>query len=161
MESTVIVGSFNFMRRLELYKTTKPYSIAFEIESWTGDVPRSNFQQDCVDITIEDIRGREGQFTFEKNGFALLDFSSSMTYEDFENTAKLENVYAQELGACLLQYFQATSVCIFSILVCLHYTAIRPDTDQWQGSSATSGISKCRDTAHYTRGSASLSCTYW
>ncbi|XXH04595.1 hypothetical protein Hte_011012 [Hypoxylon texense] len=116
MESAVVIGSLNFMKRLELYKTTKPYSIAIEIESWTGDVPRSNFQQDCVDVTIRDIRGREGQFTFEKNGFALLDFSSSMTYEDFEDTAKLENVYAQELGACLLQYFQATSVRIFSIL---------------------------------------------
>lgn len=117
MEANAVVGRFNFIKRLGLYKTIKPYSIAIEIESWSGNVPRSNFQQDSVDVSVEDIRGREDQFTFDQNGFALLEFNSSMMYEDFEDTRKLEDLYAQELGACLLQYFEAKSVRVFSILV--------------------------------------------
>ncbi|KAI1758616.1 hypothetical protein GGR53DRAFT_516489 [Hypoxylon sp. FL1150] len=112
-----VIGRLNFMKRLELYKSTKPYSIAIEIENWSGNVPRSNFEKDSKEIVVANLRGQEGQFTFEKNGFAVLGFNSSMAYEDFANTANLENIYAQELGTCLLQYFQATSVRIFSILI--------------------------------------------
>ncbi|KAI1339137.1 hypothetical protein F5Y15DRAFT_384908, partial [Xylariaceae sp. FL0016] len=40
-----------------------------------------------------------------------------MTYEDYGEPTKVDTIYAQEIGKSLLQYFQATSVRIFSIIV--------------------------------------------
>lgn len=103
------------MKQVELYDKVKPYSVDNEIKRWIGHVPRSNYQNSAVeDVLVKDLRGREAQFTFEKNGFAIIELDSAMTYEDFDDPVKFSGIYLQEVAACLLQYFDATSVHIFN-----------------------------------------------
>ncbi|KAK8043212.1 hypothetical protein PG994_013695 [Apiospora phragmitis] len=112
-----VVASLNFIKRLDLYESEKPFSIAHDIEGWTGNVPRSNYSKERVATPIEDIRGREDSFTFEKNGFAVIETTSSLDYNDFEDKKKVQDTYVPEVGSCLLEYFNATSVHVFSVLL--------------------------------------------
>ncbi|KAF5008550.1 hypothetical protein F66182_15640, partial [Fusarium sp. NRRL 66182] len=112
---TGIRSSFNFMKQVELYDDVKPYSIDNEIKRWAGHVPRSNYQNSAVEnVLVKDLRGREAEFTFEKNGFAIIEMESAMTYEDFDDPEKFSGIYLQEVAACLIQYFDARSVHIFN-----------------------------------------------
>ncbi|KAK8059318.1 hypothetical protein PG996_009248 [Apiospora saccharicola] len=92
-----VVAPLNFIKRLDLYDLEKPFSIGHEIESWTGN-------------------GREASFTFEKNGFAVIETASSLEYHEFEDKKTVEDTYVPEIGSCLLEYFGATSVHVFSVL---------------------------------------------
>lgn len=117
MNSGSLYIPLSFISPIDLYDTVKPYSISTDVQSWTGPVRRSNFQKDVCNVMIQDLRGREGEFSFEENGFAVIDLKSSMSYEDFADPAKLADVYAQEVGACLLDYFGATALHAFSVIV--------------------------------------------
>lgn len=107
----------SFISPISLYDTVKPYSISTDVESWIGSIRRSNFQKNVRNVLIQDIRGREGEFSFEENGFAVIDLKTSMLYEDFADPVKLADIYVQEVGACLLDYFGATSLQAFSVIV--------------------------------------------
>lgn len=107
----------SFISPISLYDSVKPYSISTDVESWVGSIRRSNFQKNVRDVMIQDLRGREGEFSFEENGFAVIDLKTSMSYEDFADPVKLADIYVQEVGACLLDYFGATSLQAFSVIV--------------------------------------------
>ncbi|KAF9888436.1 hypothetical protein FE257_008714 [Aspergillus nanangensis] len=143
-----IHASFNFMKQVELYDKVKPYSIDNEIKKWDGPIPRTNYRNSVVeDVVVKDLRGREGQFTFEKNGFAVIELDSSMAYEDYSDPVKLYNIYLQEVAACLIQYFSATSVHIFNVVVSI-CTRLRVNalvTQVSSASSAASRLSQSRD----------------
>jgi hypothetical protein len=103
-----------FLRKDDLYGRVKPYSLEYTRD----DINQSNLKTDKVkDLLVKDLRGVEHEFTFEKNGFAVLEMDSAMSYENFDDPVKVENVYCQELGKCLLKYMQATSVQIFDTTV--------------------------------------------
>jgi hypothetical protein len=106
-----------FLARDDLYRTVKPYYL----EYLSDIVPRSNLKTHKIDdLLIRDLRGREHEFTFEENGFTILEMHSSMSYEDFDDKDKVENIYCEELGATLLEYTGATSVQIFDTTVSKH-----------------------------------------
>ena len=50
----------------------------YRIEPPPG-VPRSNGIDDPHDVTIEDARGREAEFTLDRNGFALVKAPTAVT----------------------------------------------------------------------------------
>lgn len=114
-----LYAPMSFISPIELYDTVKPYTISTDVEKWTGPVRRSNFKKNVCNVMIQNLRGREGEFNFEENGFAVIDLKSSMSYEDFADPAKLADIYVQEVGACLLDYFGATALHAFSVIVLL------------------------------------------
>ena len=128
MACSAISTSITFLNRSEVFQKEKPYSIDSEIKDWTGDVARSNFSRDVVDnITVDDLRGKEHLFSFEKHGFAVVEMHSLMRYEDYEDPAKINDTYCQELGSCLLSYLDAASVHIFDVNVYLSFiSSINP-----------------------------------
>jgi hypothetical protein len=118
MATIDVRAKLKFIDRADVYLTEKPYSIDPEIARWTGPVSRSNFQSVGVDnILVQDIRGREHEFSFEKHGISVIELESAMSYTDFEDMEKLEAVYCQELASCLLHYFGASLVNIFDVQV--------------------------------------------
>ena len=103
-----------FLQRNEAWQYIKSYNLEFESEI----VPSSNIKtQKVEDISVKDLRGIEHLFTFQKNGFAILEMESAMGYEDFSDLDKIERIYCQEVGQCLLQYMRAVSVQIFDVQV--------------------------------------------
>lgn len=114
------LGSMKFLKALRDYKTHKPYTIDFRIQDWESKIPRSNYKSQQVDeICIKDIRGKEDHFTFDTNGFAVIELESSMLYEGFEDSENLDTVYCEEIASCLLRYFRgAAAVQIYDVEVC-------------------------------------------
>lgn len=103
-----------YCTRHPLYSSVKPYLIDYEDSS---DFPRTNIIPEAHSISITDIRGTESTFSFEENGFAVLQMQSAMTYEDFENSEKIRAIYCAEVASCLLQYFGASEVHVFDFAV--------------------------------------------
>ena len=118
MASSDIQARLRFMKRAEIYKTEKPWGLNYGFDNWPTGIARGNFvREDVEDILINDLRGRENQFTFKRHGFAVVEMHSSMTYEDFSSPKKVEEIYCAELGSCLLEYLGATHVQIFDAQV--------------------------------------------
>lgn len=104
-----------FLSRDSIYSTVKPYILNYLSKT----IPSTNYKAQKVEnVPVSDLRFHEDQFTFSKNGFAVLEISSKMSYEDFANEDKILNIYFKEVANAVLQYTQGLSVHIFDFLVC-------------------------------------------
>ena len=122
MASSDVQARLRFMKRAEIYKTEKPWGLNYDFDNWPTGIARGNFIRDDVEnILINDLRGRENQFTFKRHGFGVVEMHSSMTYEDFSSPKKVEEIYCAELGSCLLEYLGATHIQIFDAQVSFLY----------------------------------------
>src|SRR6516225_7146866 len=88
--------------------TEKPAS--YRIEPPPG-VPRWNGIDDPRDVTIEDARGREAEFTLDRNGFALVKAPTAVV--DFYDREEVKRVYYPEVEQLLKAVTGAAKVVIF------------------------------------------------
>ncbi len=105
-----------YFYRHPLYQSVKPYLIDYEVED---NFPRTNIIPEPHNVFIQNLRGKEGEFSFDENGFAILEMRSGMRYEDFGDTDKIKDLYLEEISSCLLTYFGARGVHIFDFAVML------------------------------------------
>ena len=70
----------------------------YRIEPPPG-VPRSNGINDPREVTIEDARGRESEFTLDRNGFALVKAPTAVP--DFYSPEEIKRVYYPEVERLL------------------------------------------------------------
>ena len=101
----------HFLTRDIMYEKEKPYQLKYAAEV---GVPKTNFRlEKQAPITISNIRGQEQQFSFQRNGFAVLKMDKEIPYEDFSDPegirryleAVSENLKVL-LGANKVQAFQ-------------------------------------------------------
>ena len=64
-------------------------------------------------ITIKDMRGKEETFDFNTNGFAVVKLDSKISFEDFNDSKMIRNVYCKEIEARVWQCLSTDSVCVF------------------------------------------------
>ncbi|EUC44858.1 hypothetical protein COCMIDRAFT_97140 [Bipolaris oryzae ATCC 44560] len=78
-------------------------------------VPQRNWRDNWAEVTIEDLRGKEQNFTLDNNAFdTFQSIQSSLTREDFENDETIKSVYYSEVENLLLNNVQgAQRVLIF------------------------------------------------
>jgi hypothetical protein len=88
--------------------TEKPAS--YRIEPPPG-VPRWNGIDDPHDVTIEDARGREAEFTLDRNGFALVKAPTAVA--DFYSPDEIKDVYYPEVERLLRDKLGASRVFVF------------------------------------------------
>ncbi len=101
----------HFLARNDLYREEKPFSLRFEPER---EFPNSNITMEKhEDITVEDIRGREQDFSIEQNGFTIMPFDSHMAYDDFDDERKVIDVYLKEVADRIRIFLGSTYVQIF------------------------------------------------
>ncbi|KAL8791342.1 MAG: hypothetical protein Q9195_005961 [Heterodermia aff. obscurata] len=84
MAVAAVQTSINFLTNdPSLYETEKPYQIKYNA---APDIPVSNLRfEKQSPITISSIRGREADFSYEKNGFTVLNLSDTVpSYESFD-----------------------------------------------------------------------------
>lgn len=74
-------------------------------------VPRWNGIDDPHEVPIEDARGRESEFTLDRNGFALV--KSPTAVADFYDTEEIKRVYYPEVEKLLRDKVGASRVFIF------------------------------------------------
>ena len=103
-----VVTELVFLRRESKHNTEKPYKLQYD----PGEgLPRSNcINEATTDITIQDIRGRENQFTLEREGFAYRRMKSSLAPEEFYHEERVKKVYYQELQQFLMKNLGAKRV---------------------------------------------------
>jgi hypothetical protein len=89
-------------------QTSKPF---FESSEYTGTVPRVHFKTEYKQVPILDIRNNAASYTFDKNGFQLLNHKSHV--KDFYNHNEVKKVYGDELKIFLIKHFKANEVFIF------------------------------------------------
>ena len=81
----VLETSLQFLAKDKLYEHEKPYR--FQYKPPEG-VPKTNFHIEKQDgINISSIRGREKEFSLEKNGFTVLSLDEEIPCEDFDSEA--------------------------------------------------------------------------
>jgi len=88
--------------------TEKPAS--YRIEPPPG-VPRWNGIDEPRDVTIEDARGREAEFTLDRNGFALVKAPTAV--KDFYDREEIKRVYYPEVEKLLKDKLGASRVFVF------------------------------------------------
>ena len=82
----------------------------YRIEPPPG-VPRSNGIADPHEVTIEDARGRESEFTLDRNGFALIKAPTAVP--DFYSPEEIKRVYYPEVERLLQNVLGASRVFVF------------------------------------------------
>ena len=101
----------NFLTRDNLYETEKPYQLRYNPEEGT---PKTNLRLEKQNaLKISSMRGREQQFSLERNGFAVLKLDNEIPYEAFGNPKGIQSyldVVCQSLkvhlGADRVQAYQ-------------------------------------------------------
>jgi len=74
-------------------------------------VPRWNGTDDPREMTIEDARGREAEFTLDRNGFALVKAPTAVA--DFYDPEEIKRVYYPEVEQLLKNKLGASRVFVF------------------------------------------------
>jgi hypothetical protein len=74
-------------------------------------VPRWNGVDDPHEVFIEDARGRESEFTLDRNGFALVKAPSAVA--DFYDSEEIKRVYYPEVERLLRDTLEASRVVVF------------------------------------------------
>jgi len=97
-----------FLEPDKKHQSEKPYKLQYD----PGEgIPRWNCRnQSQSGILIHDIRGKEKQFTVERQGFAVLNLTSRLQAEDFYDEKKVKKVYYDELRQLLKSTFGAKRV---------------------------------------------------
>jgi len=74
-------------------------------------VPRWNGEDDPREVTIEDARGRESEFTLDRNGFQLVRAATAV--RDFYDADEIKRVYYPEVERLLKDKVGASRVFVF------------------------------------------------
>jgi hypothetical protein len=107
--------SVYYLDRLERYKTEKPYEIRFDVPA---DFPtRNSVMSKYEGIKAEDIRGREAEFSVERNGFDVLHLDVPISYEDFADRETLISAYFPRVAAAVKDRLGASRVQVHDWLV--------------------------------------------
>lgn len=108
--ATVVHTTTHFLKRDELYDTEKPYSLRFTPPE---GFPRANIKLERHDIDIHDVRKEAKDFVFGRDGVEIIDFESTMAYEDYDNDGTVKEVLLKEVANRLKTFLGAQHVQIF------------------------------------------------
>ncbi|KAL8677842.1 MAG: hypothetical protein Q9186_005754 [Xanthomendoza sp. 1 TL-2023] len=110
----MVETSMQFLTRDKLYEKEKPYHLKY---APAEGIPISNFQLEKHEpIKINSLRGREQDFSFDKNGFTVLKIEEDIPYEDFSNPAGIRR-YLDIVAAGLQKLLGADKVQVFQYVV--------------------------------------------
>ncbi|KAI4157697.1 MAG: hypothetical protein LQ342_008083 [Letrouitia transgressa] len=108
---TATVHSYtHFLERHALYKTEKPYTLRFTPPE---GFLRANIKLERHNIIVRDIRSTQQQPSYEHDGLAIVELDTKMMYDDFDDEARIKNIYLREVADLLKSVLHAQHVQIF------------------------------------------------
>lgn len=106
--ATHVTSELVFLKRDPKHETEKPYKLQYDPGE---DLPRKNCVDEVTDgIVIHDFRGREKDFTLDWQGFCVVELETQLAPEDFDDDAKVKQVYYAELKMMLKKELGARRV---------------------------------------------------
>jgi hypothetical protein len=96
----MVVGSFEYLKKLELYAIEKPYEILVPMSLFpNSNIPRTNLAFEAVTVDIDDVRGKEEFYNLDRHGFAFAHHPvQAMNLKDRET---IEQTYISEVQSLL------------------------------------------------------------
>jgi hypothetical protein len=110
MALDLAVAPRNLTAKLHYLKRGPERPVFYRIEPPPG-VPQWNGIDDEREVHIEDARGRESDFTLDRNGFALV--KAPTTVADFYDPEEIKRVYYPEVERLLREQLGASRVFVF------------------------------------------------
>lgn len=115
----------HFLKRDKLYNEEKPYSLRFTAPN---GFPRANIKLDKHNINIVDVRANKEQLSLDQNGCFVWNLRSCLQYDDFDDRAKIQDVYLAEVADGLRDQLRAAKVQIFEHTVKPPFNAFADST---------------------------------
>ena len=139
-------SSVYFLERNSLYLSEKPYSLRFEFTA-AVPLPRTNVLREPHDIALYDLRPCKVDFRIDKQGFAVVDLSSVLRYEDYSNNDKVKDVYYKEAEAAISNLLPKSKWArviehTASSVIPLYAHFDLSCSSRWLGAEATSAVPK-------------------
>jgi hypothetical protein len=105
-----------FYKPLAIHEGEKPYECEFSVNA-APNARKSNIEYDERGIVVRDIRGVEGEFTLEKNGFEIMKHQSTLQQGDYASRDIIENVYLPECIEIVRRRYDADEVFVLGFNV--------------------------------------------
>lgn len=106
-----VLSSIHFLQRDPLYDSEKVFELKFDPSS---GLPKSNMRLEKRDgIEIQDIRDREAQYSFDRNGFSILRADFGMPANTYYEEHLLRQEYFPKLAHAVKEHLRASQVRIF------------------------------------------------
>jgi len=118
--SQPVQTSMHFLQRLERWALEKPYLLDYVPQP---PAKKSNALVEEQGVVVEDVRGREDQFSFAENGFCIVNLEGGMKAEDFSDDDQVKAHYLPKVGEAVKKALNASRVQIYD------YTVRKRDPD--------------------------------
>lgn len=109
-------SSLKFVKKTEDYQGGSLYW-HFPSQPPPAGHPPSNFEYIRHEVFIEDIRGKESEFSIESQGFCLYPFSTQLSYGEIDDEDKIRDILYAEVKEVLRRLTEASIVHICSHVV--------------------------------------------
>lgn len=125
MKSKTLKTTLQYLSPLPLYKTTKPYHINIPSTALEPGLQSNEVSQPYYNIPVEDLRGRECEFSLNQNGFGVFSDersgdsdrerpSTCLEYKEYDDNEKVKTVYRRAVGSWLKEVLGADEVLPFT-----------------------------------------------
>ena len=112
-------GQLQYLNRLELYRTEKPYEISvLPVNVQKPGARRTNLSFKSYPVELRDFSSQRQNHTTDTQGFELDSFPTSLSPENFKNLSDIESRYHAEACSFLKQKYGAIKVFVFDTTVC-------------------------------------------
>ena len=112
-----IITRIDYLDRLDLYQTEKPYMTTFEIPPEVGSATNHRYVSHKAEVF--DAKKKEEAFSLDVHGFEFHTWPTQLQSEDFENDATIESRYYPEVLARMKGIFPtAFELHVLAHLVC-------------------------------------------
>lgn len=110
-----------YLAPLDIYKTQKPYHLNVPPSALSAGLQSNEQSQGYDGITIDCLRGRENEFTLDKNGFQIFkddgtafSLNSALNYEAYSDFQTVKKRYREAVRRFLIERLGAEDVLPFT-----------------------------------------------
>jgi hypothetical protein len=105
-----------YLERTPLYDTEKPYSIRYHPAE---PIPQTNYKKIKHPVTFKSMRQPDiGPFKINECGFEIIKLESKLSYDEFWDNEKVQEVYLEEVKEALKRELDAKYVHVLDYAVC-------------------------------------------
>ncbi|KAK8045567.1 hypothetical protein PG993_005591 [Apiospora rasikravindrae] len=102
----IVISDMHYLEKHEVYEREKPYSLRFPPPNGISQLPQSNVRRDRHQIQFRSMRGMK-DLRLDNCGFELLRSSCPISYQDFEDSQKIQDTYLANLANDLKRALKA------------------------------------------------------
>ena len=109
-----IEADIYYLSRSDVYKTVKPYTLRYKPP---GSLPITNVVREQKTTIIRNMRQHPEKLQYDKCGFQFANLDTQMTWEDFSDVNKIDQIHRPEIEQCVKEKLQASSVQVLDYVV--------------------------------------------